>query len=173
MGTRQRIHGSDTPFTDWFRKQTELDADDIGVVLNDVDVLIHRYKVETRGYIEKGIQAIMQVEVKTLGWQPKKNDSQLDTFWKLNEFRGSRVVKGAQGLFECVTHFGVFILHMDNTSPDNSSKLTWMSFVESDEKSWHLKQSEITREQLIGLSRFEINPFTLEPMAFGSWVIEW
>jgi hypothetical protein len=93
----------------------------------------------------------MHIEAKTRGAVPTQ--SQADTLLKLDMFRGQRVHKS-----HLVRHFGVSIVSMSGTSPDNSSVIRWGRF-----KKGQLGFVEITVSQLEDLLLFEKHPDSLLP----------
>lgn len=169
--TRTRIHGSDVPFCAWFRAQPDLESNDVGISFSDVDVIIHRYKIEQFGIIDRQIQAMMNLEIKTRGWCPERQEpAQLDTFGKMDLCCRNTIEVQGKNSIETIRHFGVFFLHMDGTNPDDSTRFTWYHFEEQKSgKNWRLIPHTITKDQIVQLARFELNPFSMTPMQFGSW----
>jgi hypothetical protein len=161
--TRARIYGSDTPFCDWLRKCKELPSYsfDCGVVAADNDVTIHRYLSCVDSVGTREVQAIMQVEVKTRSGLP--TESQLDTLSKLNLFRGSRVDKGTH-----IRFFGVFLLVLSGTSPDDSKDIWWCGIPEGKviKSASALRWRSITKPQLISILKFDLHPVNLESNPF-------
>lgn len=154
--TRSRVFGSDTDFCAWHRKHADLQAtSNLGMTLNDIDVLVHRY-VHCRDKIgTRDIQCLMHLEVKTRNGEPQF--AQRDSFCKLNLFRGDRRHKRMR-----IINFGVFFLSMSHTSPDNSTSMRWGRFTHSEEIEWRT----INESQLLRLLRFDVDPSTLEPLQF-------
>lgn len=161
--TRERFYGSDTDFCAWLRACKELPSfgKDFGLSVSDNDVTLHRYMTSVDSVGTREVQAIMQIEVKTrLGKPPS---AQMDTLSKLNMFAGH--LETRQGH---VRFFGVFILVIDGTDPDNSKSMFWgvipKSLIVTDAK--RLKWRMIDRADLISLLRFEKHPATFDPNTF-------
>jgi hypothetical protein len=161
--TRQRMYGSDTEFCAWLRSCKELPSvgKDFGLSASDNDVTLHRYMTSVDAIGSREVQAIMQLEIKTR--QGKPTFSQMDTLSKLNMFCGEKQTKEGH-----VRFFGVFVLILDQTTPDDSQKMWWgqipKSLVVTDAS--RLKWRMINRETLIELLRFERHPRTFETQAF-------
>jgi len=87
----------------------------------------------------------------------------MDTLSKLNLFSDHKVVNGVY-----VRFFGVYILVLSGTSPDDSELMWWASIPKgtffSDVRK--TKLTRIDRSQLISLFRFELHPDSLSPMPF-------
>lgn len=161
--TRDRMFGSDTEFCAWMRACKDLPSAsaDFGFSACDNDVTVHRYKtsVDTKG--TRQIQGLMMVEIKTRRGLPPS--SQMDTLSKLNLFKGQKHVSG-----QTIRFFGVFVLVMNGTDPENSEKMWWGSIktmkVTSDAK--ELKWKRITKETLISILRFDVDPYSFAKNPF-------
>ena len=158
--TRERIYGSDTEFCAWVRTCKELPSfsQDFGVVACDNDVTIHRYMHSVDGIGSRDVQSIMQIEIKTKRGNPKSgkpSNSQMDTISKLNLFEGEKDVDGQH-----VRFFGVFLLVLSETTPDNSESMWWGVIPRGVcvSNATLLKWRLINRDALIKLLRFEIHP---------------
>lgn len=159
MQTRNRIYGSDTPFCEWMRRQSDLPAcsRDCGFVATDNDITIHRYLTQLRDSVgTRDIQALMYIEIKTRNGEPTK--SQRDTLRKIHLFRGTKTYQGQH-----IRFWGYYILSMSGTDPDNSSIIRWGRFQskEDDKIIW----TQIDIETLKKLLRFDVHPdnFTRRP----------
>jgi len=119
---------------------------DCGFVANDCDVIIHRYLTCYDGIGSREIQAMMDIETKTRGAFPSRG--QLDTLYKRDLFKGKKITND-----QYIRFFGVFVLVMSGTSPDDSIWMKWRRF--RDRK---LQVHAINMAQLIQLLRFEIDP---------------
>jgi hypothetical protein len=149
------MYGSDTEFCAWLRTCKELPSvgADFGLSASDNDITLHRYKtcIDSQGTRE--VQAIMQLEVKTRRGKPPA--AQMDTLSKLNLFSGSKKV----GTYH-LRFFGVFLLVMSGTTPDNSDDIFWGAIpaeavlTDASKCKWR----RISRSRLIQLLRFDIHP---------------
>jgi hypothetical protein len=164
--TRSRMFGSDVPFCAWLREQKDLPSysSAIGFVATDVDLIVHRYLTEVDSEGTRQIQALMHLEVKTRSGVP--HDSQLDTLCKLNLFHGKRDLPHVH-----LRYWGVSVLSMDGTTPDNSRTMYWARFPESRNgqtpRRWdNLNVQSISHAQLIGLLRFDLHPDNLTRRPF-------
>lgn len=161
--TRARIYGSDTPFCAWMRNCPELPSvgSKFGFVASDNDITVHRYKTEVDRLGSREVQAIMQIEIKTRRGKPES--SQLDTLCKLNWFSGLKHHNQ-----QWVNFFGVFLLILSGTTPDDSDKMWWGILPKNDvlndakDVQWKL----IGRADLISLLRFDLHPRTFERQLF-------
>lgn len=159
MPIRQRYYGSDIPFCAWMRAQKdELPSYSrtYGYVASDVDLHLHVYNTPVDGIGTREIQGLMYLEVKSRGGSVPS--SQLDTLSKINATISR---KPRQFCRETLRHFGVSILFMSGTTPDDSEELKWGRF---DEK--RLNVQPITKTQLFQLMRFDIHPDSLLPQPF-------
>lgn len=153
--TRERMYGSDTDFCAWMRACKELPSysKDFGFVASDNDLTIHRYLTSKDAVGTREVQGIMQVEVKTRRGKP--SGSQADTLSKLNLFSGDRTVCGVS-----VRFFGVFVLVLSGTSPDDSTHMWWGAISrnkftsDASQFSWQ----PIALSQLIEILRFDCHP---------------
>jgi len=152
--TRARVYGSDTDFMDWVRRQPNMDSRRDGFVVSDCDCFIHRYMRPVDGIGTREIQALMFLEVKTRNGD--LTTSQQDTLSKVDIFKGHCKKRG-------IRHFGVSVLRMSDTSPDDSSLIQWGRFRDD---GGNLQYREITREQLIGLMLFDLHPDNLTSQPF-------
>jgi hypothetical protein len=161
--TRQRMYGSDTEFCAWLRSCSELPSigRDFGLSVSDNDVTLHRFMASVDGQGSREVQAIMQIEVKTRSGKP--SFSQMDTLSKLNMFCGQKETR--QG---AVRFFGVFLLVLSGTSPDDSESIWWgvipkgLHVTDALDLQWHF----ITREKLIEILRFDRHPRNLTSNPF-------
>jgi len=155
---RPRIFGSDTDFCRWMRNCPLLPCvgEDFGFVASDNDLTIHRYKTCVDSVGTRSVQGIMQVEIKTRGGWP--SDSQIDTLSKVNLFCGDKTTNGV-----CVRFFGVFVLSMSGTSPDDSNEIRWGSIPRgrSIGSSAYVRWELIDIKMLIDIFRFDRHPRNL------------
>jgi len=161
--TRDRLFGSDVPIMAWCRekgKTGELPAysQECGLVQTDVDAFWHRYKtcIDTLGTRE--LQVFMEIEWKTRGGS--LTDSQSDTYRKKHAMIQPSLKWHGQHL----VNFGVTVVRLAGTTPDDSSWIKWGRFVRSSvsEMTWH----DIDAEQLLRLMRFDVHPDTMNQHPF-------
>lgn len=152
--TRSRAFGEDTPFSHWLRTNENMPSTKI--VATDADMIIHRYMTVVDSEGTRDIQSIMTLEVKTRGGSP--SSSQADTLFKVH--RSSYTPRLIQVNGELVKNWGVSILSMAGTSPDNSEWLVWGRFLEDGSIDWGDKFGDryIDLDTLEKLLSFEIGP---------------
>ena len=157
------MYGSDVEFCDWMRHCKELPSfsPDFGFVATDTDILLHRYLTSVDGVGTRQIQCLMHVEVKTREGKP--SDSQIDTLSKLHLFRGERMVNNSH-----IRYFGVFILCMTNTTPDNSAAMWWCVIPDGQilKDAARLDVRLIDKPELIELLRFDRHPMNFSKQPF-------
>jgi hypothetical protein len=160
--TRERIFGSDTEFCSWMRECKQLPAysNDFGFVASDNDVTVHRYMTCVDGVGTREVQALMQIEVKTRKGKPSQ--SQIDTLSKLNLFSNQKTIDGV-----VIRYFGVFVLVMSGTTPEDSKELWWGVIPKGKtlDNASDLQFKKINKQTLISLLRFDLHPvnMSLEP----------
>lgn len=156
---RERMYGSDTEFCAWMRSCKDLPSygDTFGFVASDNDVTVHRYKTCIDSVGSREVQGIMQIEVKTRTGKP--SPSQVDTLTKLNLFCGDKKVDGCT-----IRFFGVFVLVLSGTSPDDSESMWWGAspknkfLANANDFRWE----SINIEYLIDILRFDRHPRNLK-----------
>ena len=161
--TRERMYGSDTEFCNWMRSCPELPSysKDFGFVASDNDVTVHRYMTSVDSVGTREVQGIMQIEVKTR--QGKPSPSQMDTLSKLNLFEGHKIINGVY-----VNFFGVFLLILSGTNPDDSSEIWWGSIPSKRffSNPMDIRWTLIDKQKLVRLLCFELHPINLTDKAF-------
>ena len=161
---RQRTFGSDTDFMAWLRSQEKdlpSSSSDCGFVATDNDAHVHRYKTAVDKMGTREIQCLMFLEVKTRGGDVPQ--SQLDTFVKLHHFIGRRRSKFNK---QALLHYGVSFIFLSGTDPENSEVITWGRFERRKGREYEIVRTKITKEQLLQLLRFDLDPDTLSPQPF-------
>jgi hypothetical protein len=128
--TRDRIIGEDTPFGAWMRRNEKLSSTEF--VTCDIDHCIHRYKTTVDGYNTRKIQNLMFLEVKQFG--AGLRDSQRDTLYKLHKTMSTNGVVRIDGSF--VRNWGVSVLALQKTDPEDSDWMTWGRFDGSGKIDW-------------------------------------
>jgi len=165
-----RSHTAETAVERWIRNCRELDSIQAGIARFDIDVLMHRYLTlrDKRG--TRLVQAIMFLEIKTLG--AELADAQQDTLGMLSQVLRNRrrnMYRDKRGrhlgdhspLASAYSHmmgrrvrlrmFGGHLLRLSGTSPTDSDWMTW-------------DNKRINVHQLIALLRFDLDPDTLRPI---------
>lgn len=153
--TRYRLYGEDSPCMNWFRNHPMLPSTEW--VQTDVDTILHRYKTEIDGIGSRRLQLFMHLEIKTRNGD--LTASQRDTLWKTHRFltRGNgTIVEGDQTWH----HFGVSILQLSGTTPDDSDVIWWGRF-ETDGTG--IKR-RISPSKLLDVIHFDCHPNNFEPM---------
>jgi hypothetical protein len=157
---RERVFGTDPDFCAWLRRQNkELPSysKNVGFVASDVDLILHRYLTAVDGIGTREIQALMMIEVKTRNGKP--TPSQQDTLHKLNAVSCcSKTIGG-----KLIRNFGVSILILSGTDPDNSKTIQWGRFKQVTGEVYY---REINLFQLFKLLKFELHPDSLTNQPF-------
>lgn len=156
---RERVFGTDPDFCAWLRRQKkELPSysQNVGFVASDVDLIIHRYMTAVDGLGTREIQSTMLLEVKTRNGKP--SHSQLDTLNVWHQTINAKKMVNEK----VIRNFGVSILILSGTDPDNSETIQWGRF-NSITSNIHYRQINIW--QLFKLLKFELHPdnLTLQP----------
>jgi len=150
-------------FGRWIRNQEQLSSLD-GFVFMDRDLVVHRYMTNH----DREFQFLMFVEVKT--HNAKLRDSQKDTMYMIDQvFRNRRITptkkrikkqlgsspisiwSHANNRYVHVRLLGYHLLMLSGDSPDDSDVIKWNG-------------RQISKKQLIGLLRCEIDPDTFRTM---------
>src|SRR4249920_3672581 len=74
---------AEQPVDAWIRNHPELDSRRDGIVISDSDKWVHRYGVRVKGELNRDVQYIMLVEIKTFA--RRENGSQADTLGIVNQ----------------------------------------------------------------------------------------
>ena len=120
-------------------------------------IYVHRYKTLVDGVGTHELQLMMQLEVETRNGH--LGNSQRDTLYK-QHFCSHREVQFPGQL---VRNFGVAVLSMDGTTPDDSTLLLWERFNHRGRLIWR----EVEQAKLIELLRFDVDPDSLRPIGFS------
>jgi hypothetical protein len=150
-------------FSQWVRNHQQLRSGD-GFAFMDKDLICHRFKTDH----DRSIQYLMFVEVKTRG--AKLLDSQRDTMWIVKQLLSNRritptkdknplqvngvptKVKSYMAKTDVLIRaFGYHTLRLSGSTPDDSDAIIWDT-------------TPITREQVVGLLRFDLNPDNFNTM---------
>lgn len=156
---RARFFGSDPDFCAWLRRQKkELPSysKNVGFVASDVDLIVHRYITDVDGLGTREIQATMMLEVKTRNGKPTYSQLQTLNLWHQTIYPKKTVDE------KIIRNFGVSILILSGTDPDNSEIMQWGRFNSSTSSIYY---RQINKSQLFKLLRFELHPenLTLHP----------
>lgn len=167
--TTSRRYGSDTEFGAWLRRQPDMDSREVGLAANDIDWDILKYRVGSDTIGSRSLKCHMQVEIKSHGATP--NPSQLEALYGkhqlISRFRedGSllpvevwRPGNTKQDKWWC---FGVYVLSMSHTTPDNSDAIWWGCFNSDGELSW----TELDIDALKDILRLRKRPDTFAPLS--------
>ena len=123
-------------------------------------MVIHRYMTVVDSEGTRDIQSIMTLEVKTRGGSP--SSSQADTLFKVHRTSYTPRLINVKG--ELVKNWGVSILSMSGTSPNDSENLVWGRFRQDGSIDWGDRFGDryIALNTLERLLSFEIGPDTRE-----------
>lgn len=150
-----RRDNADTPFGDWIRAHPGLDSIRERLCITDSDYWIHRYRSHTDKVGERAVDSIMLVEVKT-----NMRDvpfAQRDTLSLVNQLlrkacvgpggrRKHVTTKGTHaGEVRRVRCYGVHLLQLSGTRPDNSETILW-------------DRLYLTEDLLVEILRFDRDP---------------
>lgn len=127
--------------------------------MTDADVTIHRYLSEVDGLGTRIVQGIMELEIKTRGGKP--TDSQLDTLRKKHATTFTNRCIEIDG--NAVRNFGVSVLSLGGTTPDDSKTMLWGRF---NGHSCKMDYRPIDKKHLVSLLRFELHPDNFTPRPF-------
>lgn len=157
---RDRIYGEDVAFMSWCRSHPELPSfsKDCGWVQTDVDTVVHRYMTAIDGQGTRDLQCMMEIEVKTRSGMP--SPSQEDTLRKKHLCTKTEIFVNGQ----TVKNFGVTVVSMDGTTPEDSHCIEWCRFDETPPHA--LKRTSVSVQQFVDLIRFDRHPDTLETKPF-------
>lgn len=170
---------TETAFNRWIRNNHRLDAVREGLVVFDIDILLHRYKVMVEdGKGTRDIQCMMFVEVKTHG--ARMTAAQEDTLFQFNQILRNRVSnrhsKAAPQVSQCqrkvrsmmlqkevtIKLYGGHCLRFSGSSPDDSEEITWGSWDFGHDnygkQRWKIKETKINKQQLEEILLFERDP---------------
>ncbi len=137
MTTQLRFEGG-TPFGIWLRQKQQIDSRKIGLSIQNLDYIIHRYSF-------KSCQAIMLIEEKR--FKGRSSFAQQDTHNILHQglqYANLKPVKTARGQTMPLRYLGYHTLVFEKTSPDDG-RMWWDG-------------QEITTDYLFKLLRFEVDP---------------
>lgn len=164
--TAPRRHGEDTPFGKWVRDQEGLESRQCSMNLCDVDMLFQKYRTdidtgEAAGLDPRDVQLCMLVEVKTFDVEPNEHQREI-LFYHHQLLRTKRRLRRIGNLpMVSVWHYGVFVLRLRGTRPEEGAPMLWGQF----DKHGGLAWTRISRVwQLIEILGFNWHPDTLQPL---------
>jgi len=156
--TRERIFGEDTPFGAWVRKQEDLPAvdKDCALSVTDTDMIFHRYKACKDTLGKREIQCLAWLEVKSRSAVPPP--AQRDTLFKMHRqltrgIKPGRDFANVRNGGHSEYHYGIAVLSMSGTTPEDSDTMRWFRFQDNGQLSAPIS---VTTMQLIQLLRFEL-----------------
>lgn len=166
---------TDQPVKAWIRGHSSLDSREACLCIGDSDLWVQRYGTRrgTKG-VDRSVMYIMLVEVKTHGrtLDPSQREllglvSELLRTKPFAEQRaGGRFVAGhgqnvrlvrsySSGQPVQLHCYGVHVLRLSGSTPDDSPQIMW-------------DQQLITKRQLVGLLRYDLDPDTLREIEHRS-----
>ena len=172
--TAKLRNGIEEPFCQWIREEKRLDSVRDGITVNNLDMLIHRYKTERDGIGDRTIQAMMFVEVKTHMACP--TPAQRETLCMLDQvLRNRRTTPTSKRPGRhAVDHSPLAQVYSVMWSKPVKLKLfgghlLTLSMSRPDEDQCHIywsggrigRSTEISLGMLIDLLRFDLDPDTL------------
>ena len=158
-------HTVETAFGRWMRHEPALDSRE-GIVCFDCDILLHRYQIAIDKGKSREIQCLMFVEVKTFNadMSPSQRDTMTLFSQVLKNLRSDRRGRKAGdhktmalafswllGRSVRLRMFGGHLLQLSGADPLTSDTMKW-------------DHKPITRDQLVALLRFELDPHSLQPI---------
>lgn len=154
--TRERRFGQDTPFCAWIRQREDLNASRHSLTVNDTDLVLHKYKTNVDSVGTRSLQLHMWVEIKTYGGMPSSTQRQtlFDYHQMLCDKRRKLVDSMSPNSRRSVWHFGVYVLSLSGTTPDDSELIRWCCF----NKQGALVERVISRDDLVKILRFDVEP---------------
>ncbi len=147
MATRQANNADYfTAFSLWLRKQRELDSRVAKLDIQNLDYIIHGFG--------RNAAYLMLVEEKR--FNGKQKSTQAETHSLLDQalaaFAGKiATMRGPKPLY----YFGYHLLVFSGEGPDDSEVIRWDG-------------TAITKQVLVRLLRFELNPLTLQPLEIST-----
>ena len=169
--TRPARDGRDGPFSDWLRRQPDLDSIRKHITANDIDMTLLKYRAVVDKIGTRMVKLMMDVEIKTHGALPTQDQMEVMCFRdhrKGGHFYYSWFTKSFVKLY----YFGNYCLRIiGGNRPDDCRKMEWMQFRSrrTKDRQWRdgygkISVQEITVETLVKLLGFEIAPDTFEPI---------
>lgn len=163
---------SEQPIKAWIRGHGDLDSRQACLCIGDCDLWVQKYGIRAHHTgIDRSVMYIMLVEVKTHGrtlddpqrellgivsellrTKPYK-EQRADGRFITGHGQNVRVVRSyARGRRPIQLHcYGVHVLTLSGSTPEDSKRITW-------------DLAEVTKEQLVGILRYDLDPDTLRPI---------
>lgn len=165
MTMRRRDASEETLFGAWVRAHPDLDSQDHGLTVTDADWFFHKYITEVDAMGTRTVQAMFMLEVKCHGAVPSQ--SQQETLAFNHQLLRKVGVKVKRAYAEPITlwHFGVYVLSLSGTSPDNSDACRWGRFTDSGRNMRLAWDNCLPPGMLSSILGFDIRPDTYGPLA--------
>ena len=164
--TRERFSRyEETPFGDWVRQNPKIESHQAGLAVSDNDWIFHKYRTDVDAMGTRDIQLMMFLELKCRNAEP--SSSQCETLWFLHQFfrpdneLGRKMLRPGRAPI-MVWHFGVYILSLPDTKPDETQLCRWGAFTPEGKIYWR----SIYQSKLAPILGFYIRPDTLESLEF-------
>ena len=144
------------PIKAWLRKHPRLDSIKERLVLNDCDLIVHKYARDRDRVGDREVELLMLVEIKTQGADTER--SQRDTLNLAGQMLSNRrTVKGrsieaystAKGRMVPVRSFGFHLWQLSGLTPADSQVMHW-------------DRKLVDVVTILKLLRFEADPHTLQ-----------
>lgn len=149
QGIDEYADSLETAFSKWVRDNDALDAAAVGLSIQNIDWVVHRFKTPENG---RSCQHIMLIEEKRNG--ASMNNAQNDTLRKLDALIRKdpvRLCDTARNQRCRMRYHGLHLLAFSGRGPEDSEQIHWDGKL-------------ITLLELEMLLRFEIDTRTLQPM---------
>lgn len=158
--TRIANDDRDKPFSDWLRKNPDLDSIRRGIDVTDIDFVFHKYKSQVDGQGTRDVKLMMDVEVKT--WGKKLSDGQAETLFFRHQLLNSKgTLQSSIRGKTTVWHFGQFVVILHGGDrPDVCSSIEWGIF----DTAGKIILSEISESKLVEILGFYIRPDNFEKL---------
>ena len=143
----------DKPFSDWLRKNPELDSIQQSLDVTDIDFVFHKYRTHTDRIGTREVKLMLEVEVKTWGKELSPNQAETLFFRHqlLNKYRNLRSKKGPRAVW----HLGQYVLILSGGErPDSCDTIGWGLFNHTGNLTFTL----ISEKKLVKILRFDIYP---------------
>lgn len=166
---------TEQPIKSWIRGHRDLDSRRACLCIGDSDLWVQRYGTRrgTTG-VDRSVMYIMLVEIKTHGRELDESQRELLGFvselLRTKPFAeqrvGGRFVAGHRQNVRLIRSYssgrpiqlhcyGVHLLRLSGSTPEDSEKITW-------------DQHPVTKKQLVGLLRYDLDPDSLREIEHRS-----
>lgn len=156
--TKALRRGFESPFSHWLRTQPDLESRSHKLAISDADFIFRRSRGQKIMVGYKDVELIMIVELKT--YDHALEYPQKQTLLDINELirrpdalgRRKQYRRTKAGAPSFVLPFGIYVLRLDGTRPDNSKSIRWSRVDEDD------RRTVLTEEQLTKVLCFDNDP---------------